>query len=302
MKILVIGATGYVGSHVARRLIEGGHEVVGLTRSSRGAEFVRSITAEPVIGSTADMAHLGELAKTVDATIFAAQSDTQDDEAIAVQALLSALKGSGKTFLMTSGTAVFAERTDGEWGDAIFSEYDAFTPLKYIVRRAQTEMRVTAAAQDGVRGMVIRPPAIWGSGYCGIVDRVISSIEATGKACYIGSGRNSTSQVNVLDLVDLYLLILEHGTAGAVYHATSGELSARSIADYVAQQQGVTSASVTLKEAFELWDTYTVLIAMGGSNRSTSPRARLELGWKPTRLDLVERILAGSLNGGKWSR
>jgi nucleoside-diphosphate-sugar epimerase len=48
MRILVVGASGAIGTRLVPRLIERGHEVVGTSRSAGNAERVRALGAEPI--------------------------------------------------------------------------------------------------------------------------------------------------------------------------------------------------------------------------------------------------------------
>ncbi|WP_449066115.1 NAD-dependent epimerase/dehydratase family protein [Planomonospora algeriensis] len=71
MKVLVLGATGYIGSAVAGRLAEHGHEVVALIRPRPGE--VRSVpgAAEVRHGDVTDPASLAAAAADVDAVVHA---------------------------------------------------------------------------------------------------------------------------------------------------------------------------------------------------------------------------------------
>jgi len=298
MKVFVIGATGYIGSHVTARLIAAGHEVTGFARNAAGAANVAALGAKPWIGDVLEAGPLLAEALAADATIFAPQL-TQEEEYQVVDGLLEGLKGSGKTFIFTSGTGVLGQRTMGEWSEDAFAEDDEFVPSKYILRRRQTELRTRVAAQDGIRSMVIRPPVIWGDGYHGFVDNLLQSIEKTGKACYVGRGLNLYTHVHIDDLAELYRLALEKGVAGALYHAASGELNNRMLAECVARRQGVETLSVTPSQAMEIWSKFTVLVVLGVSSRSRSPRSRRELGWTPVHVDVAQAVLDGELNGRK---
>lgn len=301
MKALVIGATGFVGSHIARRAVGTGHEVVGFVRSDAGADQVRDYGATPFKGDLNDHKTLRDAVLSCDATIFAPQIPTQPEENRIVGDLLSILNGTDKTFIFTSGTGVLAQRTDGQWSEDCFAEDDEFIAHKYLVVRRQTEVQVRAAAGNKVRAMVVRPPQIWGSGKHGFAECVVESVKKTGDACYIGAGQNMYSNVNIEDLADLYMLALEQGRAGALYHAVSGELNNRAIAEYVAHRDSVTTRSVDISEAMEIWGKYITLFMLAVSSRSRSPRSRRELGWTPTRLDMVDQILSGALGGTKDS-
>ena len=54
MKVLVTGATGYLGTVAAEALATRGHEVSGLARSDRSASALRERGIEPVMGDFGD--------------------------------------------------------------------------------------------------------------------------------------------------------------------------------------------------------------------------------------------------------
>ncbi|HEV8372429.1 MAG TPA: NAD-dependent epimerase/dehydratase family protein, partial [Actinomycetota bacterium] len=54
MRIFVAGATGVLGSRLVPLLLEGGHEVVGMTRSPERAERLRAAGATPVVADGLD--------------------------------------------------------------------------------------------------------------------------------------------------------------------------------------------------------------------------------------------------------
>ncbi len=296
MKIFVIGATGYLGSNIARHLAAHGHRVTGFARNQQGADKVRNAGHQAYVGDIADHQALCQEALAADATIFAPQL-LQDEEHATVKALLASLKSSGKHFIFTSGTGVLGIQTNGHWVDDTFAETDSFEPRRAISLRVDTENLVRAAARDGVRAMVARPPMIWGNGTYPADAMIVESIQKTGAACYVGPGLNMYSNVHVDDLAELYRLMLEKGTAGNLYHCVSGELSNRCIAEFVARREGCETRSVTMDEAIEIWGKFAAVIVVGASSRSRSPLARSELGWAPTRVDLIDEILRGAFGG-----
>lgn len=290
MKVLVLGATGFLGGAVARRLAGSGHAVTGLARSAEAAERLAAAGLRPLVGDLeADLGAIAEAAAAHDAVIFAPQLLLEPEYA-AVSALLDRLAGHGKTFIFTSGTGVLGQRTGGDWSPDSFAEDEPFIPAKSIARRVETEDLVRAARARGVRGIVVRPPLIWGPGDHGHVASIYQSVARTGAACYVGRGLNCYTNVHIDDLARLYDLALEKGASGALYHAVAGEIPNRWIAESVARDLGVGTRSLTLEEAFEVFGKFATLVVMGASSRSRSPRARDELGWVPEHLDMLSLI------------
>lgn len=297
MRILIIGATGLIGTAVTRCLVAAGHKVAGLARSDPNIAAITALGATPLRVDLADPASLRATLLNADATICTAAIPVQDDEYSLVDRILTNYKGTGKSFIFTSGSGVLGQRSWGEWSEDSFAEDDEFIPSKYILKRRQTELRTRAATQDNVRAMVIRPPAVWGATSHPILGLFADSLKKTGQVCYIGRGLNLYSYVHVDDLAELYLRAIEKGSAGALYHAVAGEVNNRTLAEALAVVRGVSTHSVNADEAMAIWDKFAVLVVLSTCSRTRSPRARGELGWRPQQTDLVQAVLDGTLYG-----
>ena len=66
MKLFVIGATGYIGSVVARRLMQDGHELVGLARSDESAAQLAEAGISSVRGALGDTDIIFDAARNSD--------------------------------------------------------------------------------------------------------------------------------------------------------------------------------------------------------------------------------------------
>jgi nucleoside-diphosphate-sugar epimerase len=298
MKIFVIGATGQVGSKVSRHLKAIGHDVLGFARNTAGVTKLDAWGIEAVRGDIARIDELIGRAQAADVTIFSPQLTLAEEQAT-VTALLDGLAGTGKTFLFTSGTGVVGVRTGGAFDENSWIEDDPDTPYsRMLMPRVETERLVRASAQRGVRGIVLRPPTIWGDGYYSVAERMIASYEKTGAICYVGAGMNGYSIVHIDDLCDLYARAIERGVAGALYHSVGGDMPNRAIAELLAQRFGCGTRSVSIDEAIDIWGKFSALGVMAVSSRTRSPRARTELGWEPSRFDVVDEIMHGDLNAG----
>jgi nucleoside-diphosphate-sugar epimerase len=115
MKILVTGATGFIGAAVARKLSQRRHQVLALARSDAAAAKLRVAGLTPVAGDFAVPASLAAPAAQVDAIVSTASigqvegtpdSFAKDRDAIAV--MTKALGDSGKPFIFTRSMLQFA--------------------------------------------------------------------------------------------------------------------------------------------------------------------------------------------------
>ena len=297
MRVFIVGAGGYLCDALARSFLRAGHTVAALARDGAKAEAFSREGLQPVAGQLDDLRSLAGLAD-MDAIVLAAAIPFAQEWSVA-DALIGALEGSGKPFIMTSGTGVLSHETpEGEWREETYTEEDAFTPPPWIALRVETENKVRAARERGVRAMVVRPPLIWGHGGSKQVPAIFQSVKTAGAACYIGAGLNLYSHVHVDDLAEVYRLALLRGKAGGLYHAVAGEANWRTLAHAVAKVSGVEARSVSIDEAREIWGPFIGPLFFGVSSRSRAAVSRRDLGWSPTHLDLEQDILTGSYAGG----
>lgn len=292
MRVLVTGATGYIGNAVAQRLFREGCSVSGVTRSPEGARQLEVQGIRPVIAQLTDKDILAAELQNADTLINTA---TSDDQAF-VQLILEQLAGSGKTFLHTSGSSVVADHRIGEAGDQVFEENTPFYPQPSRRPRLLLEQQIQTAARNHMRTLIIRPSMVYGDGASVQVPMLIDYARKKGLPGYIGKGENIWSHVHRDDLVELYLRILQAGVPGELYHAASGEASFKAMAEAISHMLGTAgkTESMTLEAATAYWGAGPARFLIGSNSRVSSDKARKLLGWKPTQPDVLKEIQFGS--------
>jgi nucleoside-diphosphate-sugar epimerase len=110
MKIFLTGATGYIGGSVAERLLREGHAITGLVRCESGAKELEARGMRALRGSLDDSDVIARASREADAVVDTAEAN----HAGVVEAIASALRGSGKPFLHTSGSGIVATVAGGE--------------------------------------------------------------------------------------------------------------------------------------------------------------------------------------------
>jgi nucleoside-diphosphate-sugar epimerase len=320
MKILVTGATGFIGGAVARKLSQHGHQVMALTRSAAAdAAKLRASGLTPVAGDFANPASLAAPAAQVDAVVSLAsigqvegtpESFAKDRDALAV--MTKALGDSGKPLIFTSGSAIFGVFTKGEASPTIFDEEhpvplpasvfappQAEVPQPFIdafgasmAPRAETEKAVLNAA--GVRGIAIRPGLVYGEGRGYDLPNLIALTKKHGAAPHLGAGGVRQGYVHIDDLVGLYVLALERAPAGTMLHAVTDEIALGDLAAAVSRLVGAGGRT----EALSLMEMYTRGggggVSLSVNKRLASERTRKVLDWTPTRYDILRDVEQGS--------
>ena len=109
---------------------------------------------------------------------------------------------------------------------------------------------------------------------------------------FAGNGYNNISTVALEDLLELYLKILEKGTAGSIYHAANEKpITSKEFAQLIGKTIGVDS-TLGLNHA-ELKINYGVLAeAYALNQRIAFSHTKSELDWEPKHLSITNYINA----------
>lgn len=294
MKVFVTGATGYIGGSVSTRLLEKGHAVIGLARSDEAAAALKKRGIEPLMGDINAYTPIVEVTKHVDAVINAANSDN----AFVAHALLTGLRGTGKTLIQTSGSSVVGKYDNGEPSDDTFDEDSPFKPQPEKAMRVAIDEAVLASAKENVRTVVIRPTLIYGRGI-GVnavsvqLPKLIDVARKHGVPRHVGRGLNVWGHVHIEDVVSLYLLALEKASAGSLFYAESAETNFKSVTQSIGRMLGMGDATKDwpIGEAVEALGPGAYL-SFGSNSRVRGKRSRA-LGWQPNGRALFDEIENG---------
>jgi nucleoside-diphosphate-sugar epimerase len=281
MRVFVTGATGFIGSAVVTEPIAAGHQVRGLCRSDEKAAALAEAGAEVVRGSLEDLDSLKDGVAGSDGVIHLAfnhdfskfVANCEDDRRV-IQALGSALAGSNRPLVVTSGTGM-ANTVPGQPA----TEDGAVVPSAMIPRAASEEAAVAAAA-DGVNVSVVRLPQVHDTVKQGLITYVIAMAREKGVCAYVGDGHNRWPAAHVLDVARLYRLAIERAEPGARYHAVAEEgVPLRDIAEVLGRRLKLPVRSIAPDEA-EAYFGWLALFA-GLDAPASSAQTQKKLGWQP---------------------
>lgn len=291
MRVFLTGATGFIGSAVLPELLAAGHQVIGLTRSDAGAQALAAAGAQAHRGSLEDLDSLRDGAAQADGVIhcafdhdFSNFAANCEKDGRAIQALASALAGSDRPLVITSGIGMGAAVAGRPATEDVFN-------LDHPHPRKASEIAGAAASAAGVNVSVVRLPQVHDPVKQGFVTYVAAAAREKGVSAYAGDGLNRWSAAHVLDVARLYRLVLERAQPGARYHAVAEEgVAMREIAQVIGEGLKVPVASLSPDETAAHFGWLAGFAAL--DMPASSDWTRETLGWTPTGPGLIADLKA----------
>ncbi|WP_326594568.1 SDR family oxidoreductase [Streptomyces sp. NBC_01803] len=300
MRVFVTGASGWIGSAVVPQLINAGHQVTGLARSDASAAALAAAGAEPVRGTLDDLDTLRSSAAASEGVIHLAfkhdiafTGDFQgaaDADRRAVEVIGETLAGSGRPFVITSGTPALPGH--------VATERDGHSPVPAAQgggpdARAVTAELALSLASRGVRSSVVRLPRTnHGEGDAGFIATLVQTARATNVSGHIGDGTNRWPAVHRLDSAHLFRLALEKAPAGSTLHGVADEgVPLRAIAEVIGRHLHLPVVSVPDEDARGHFGWLAGVLAI--DQPASSALTREQIGWEPVQPGLLDDLDKG---------
>jgi nucleoside-diphosphate-sugar epimerase len=261
MRILVIGATGYIGSRAAAALAAAGHDIAALRRPD-GRPLPKGY--ENVAGDMLDPPSLTGAAAGFDLVVHAG-APLGDADLPGADALVAR----GSPLLYTTGAAVLGSG----WSD----EDSPPNPHPLAAVRPEIERRLLAAG-----GRVIRPGMVYGTPDAPIPALLATKAAERGAGIYIGPAGVRWPVVHGDDLATLYVAVAERAPAATIWHGVSETARLDEVAAVLG---GGTAVSWPLEEATKELGPLADLVTREQDVSSTKTQARL--GWTPRHTSIV---------------
>ena len=247
MATLVTGATGFLGSHIARKLVQRGERVRILLRKTSKTSNVEDINAERVYGDILDVESIRDALRGCDVLYHTAglvsskKADQKMMEEInirgTVNVLSAALEAGIKKAVYTSSVAAIGVDPDG----GVANEETPFKlehlGISYVNTKYYAEKEAMKLYQKGLPLVIVNPSIAIGPGDVYLVSSglIVWHFKRRFKG-YVDGGLNL---VDVCDVAEGHILAAERGRLGERYI--------------------LGNVNLTIKECFDLLESVTGL-------------------------------------------
>jgi dihydroflavonol-4-reductase len=312
MTTLVTGATGFVGSHVARQLVGAGYPVRILARKNSNLQPLDGLSVERVEGDLRDAVSLERAMRGVRRVFHVAADyrlsarnpgELYESNVDGTRLLLEAARDAGvERIVYTSTVATMAVPAD----DAALPNEETRAVLQQMIghyKRSKflAELEAIKAASAGVPVVIVNPTAPVGPGDWKPTPtgRIIVDFLNGKMPAYVDTGLNV---VPVEDVAAGHLLAAEKGRIGERYILGARNMTLKQILDALAQITGRPAPRVKMPHAVALAAGYAdqwisrltgrePQIPVEGVKMSRhrmfvkSDKAERELGYKPSSVE-----------------
>lgn len=307
MATLVTGATGFIGSHIAKKLVERGEHVKILLRKSSQTSNIDDIDVERVYGDVMDMDSVNEALKGCDTLYHTAgvasfrKEDYQKMENINVggtsNILNAALESGINKVVHTSSIAAIGVDANGGIADE-GTEYNLdYLGVKYLDTKHRGEQIALDLAKKGLPLVVVNPSTVIGTG-----DIYLSStafILWFYKKKFPGYMDGTLNMVDVEDVAEGHILAAEKGRVGERYILGNENFTLLQLFSLLEEVTGVPKPKMKIPYFMALASGYVIerILGMSFPNYSTmdldsvklsklrwhfnSSKAINELGYQP---------------------
>jgi nucleoside-diphosphate-sugar epimerase len=291
MRVLVVGASGAIGTRLVPQLIERGDEVIGTVRSPAKAKHVRALGAKPILLDVLDARAVRDAVRASEpeaivhqATALAEARFTRSLDRSFEQTnrlrtegldnLLLAARETGVGRFLAQSVATYGRYA--REGGPVKTEDDPLDPTPVAgMRETGAALRRLEEAVAGAGGIALRYGAFYGASNDGLVEPVRKR-----QFPIVGDGGGLWSWIHLDDAAAATALALEHGDPGAYNIVDDEPAPVREWLPALAETLGAKPP-----RRFPRWLARLVageaVVMMGTESRGASnAKARRELGWE----------------------
>lgn len=252
MRILVTGASGFIGARFARFALEQGLDVRVNGRRADAVEHLVKRGAQFIPGDLGDGELARRLCQGVDAVVHCAgavgtwgryQDFYQGNVVLTENIVEGCLKEHVRRLVHLSSPSIYfngRSRTDLREEQTPRRLHDHYAATKRLA-----EQKVFGAGEFGLEVLALRPRLVTGAGDTSLFPRLLQ-LQRTGRLAIIGNGLNKVDFTSVHNLNDALLsaLFADEQALGQAYNISNGQpLPLWDVVNYVMRQMQLPQAT-----------------------------------------------------------
>jgi dihydroflavonol-4-reductase len=248
MKVLVTGATGFVGSWLTKLLLDRGHEVLVLSRNRNPAFRFDASIIEVKLGEVGDLKSL-EMAFQDVHTVFhlagvvgysrAMRAEMNLTNVLGTANVISACQKSSSKLVHMSSVVAIGASFDGKIPLNEESAYNIHhLDLGYFETKHEAELLVKKAVDENrIKAVILNPSTIYGAGDAKKGSRTTQVKVAEGLFPFYTAG--GVNVIHISDVISAIYAAWEIGRNGERYILAGENLLIRELFEIIATEAGV---------------------------------------------------------------
>jgi UDP-glucose 4-epimerase len=278
MRALVTGGAGFIGTNLANRLVDEGHEITILDDLSAHNPLFRQ--DKLVHGSVTDSALINELARQADIifhlavrTMALSTIDPRSDLRVSLEGTLNVLLAAQQynvPVVYTSSSAVYGNGLPPFREDARVDLLTPYAAGKYAAEgycRAFRNVPVAIVRLSNVYGPYQSPM----NPYCGVVAKFMDRARWKMPLAIFGNGEQTRDFTYVGDAVEAIMLAAQKGIGQVINVGTGVETRIKRLAEMIGEMFGFSQIAFTDRRDIDLIQRRML----------DCSRAARVLGWQP---------------------
>src|ERR687895_304770 len=297
LKVFVAGATGAIGKQLVPRLVEGGHEVHGMTRSESRQAMLRELGAVPVVADALDPDQVAEAVGKAKPDVIVHQLTALAGKGMRGLkrrvAITNRLRSEGTDHLLSAGRAAGVRRFVAQSNYALYartggpvkSEEDPLDPAPPgKLREGLAAIRHLEEAVLDARwteGIVLRYGGFYGPGTKMAPGGELSEMIRKRRFPLVGDGGGVWSFIHIADAAEATMAAIEHGKRG-VYNIVDDDPAP--VAEWLSLLSHMLNGKKprrTPRFIVRLLVGEAGVVMMTEARGASNAKAKRELAWSP---------------------
>ena len=298
MRVFLAGASGVIGRALILALVDGGHQVTGMTRQAERVGALRVLGADPVVCDVFDEAGLTEAVKVArpDAVVHQLTAIPRRMDPRRIKELMeptnrlriegtkhliaAAVAAGARRFVTQSIAFVYAPRYESLADENEPLYYDAPDPFVPVIH-AVAECEQTALSTAGIRGTVLRYGFFYGPGMIYAADGSFSDDVNRKRVPIVGEGGGVFSFIHVDDAANATRAALEQDADGVFNIVDDDPAPVRDWLPRLAEELGAAAPGRAPAWLARLGAGDYAVYLMTEQRGAANDKAKQRLGWQP---------------------